>query len=137
MLKFAVGDRVAFVNGQMRFTEDGDGPSCGTVIVASDVLPDGTVMVKWDSAYKGHTAVNPSQLLPEAEANEKWSKLEADFDRVTVEVKAKLSEAGKLIAAADQFATDNGFDIQKLWKATGVLEKAMENAGWNTSSWHC
>jgi len=47
-----------------------------------------------------------------------------------------MAKAGKLIGEASAIAKKAHQDLSEM-DASGELEKAMEKAGWNTSSWHC
>jgi hypothetical protein len=136
MAKFAVGDRVGLLNGKLTYSEYGDEP-CYGVIVAE--LTEDSVMIKWDDSWKNtnNRPVNTDKLVVESELKAKYSALEAEFQRVEAEVKGHMEQASKLILAAQSFAKAAGFDLQELREATGTLESAMEEAGWNTSSWHC
>ena len=68
---------------------------------------------------------------------DKQAQLEAEFAKVEEACKEKLAEAAKLINEAAAMASDADVDIQEMYEATRPLERAMENAGWRTSSWHC
>lgn len=137
-MAFVKGDRIALVQGKLRYGAYGDGaPTYGVI---TDELADGRVMIKWDSEWKNknnNTPVDRRQLAHEAEISEKYSALEEEFKNIEAEVKVKLKEAGDLIVSAKVFAAAAGFDLQELRGATRTLENSMEKAGWNTSSWHC
>lgn len=70
--------------------------------------------------------------------------LEDEFRAVQKEINEKLQEASKLIKEASSLAAMHGKDLRS-WDSDGedycfdqgLLEDAMEEAGWNTSSWHC
>jgi hypothetical protein len=65
------------------------------------------------------------------------SKLEDEFAKAEEACRAKLEEAAKLINEAAAIAESGGVDLQEMYDATRPLERAMDNAGWRTSSWHC
>lgn len=64
-------------------------------------------------------------------------RLEKEFAELEVTLTDKLAEAAKLINEAASMAESKGKDLQDMYEATRPLERAMENAGWRTSSWHC
>jgi len=70
--------------------------------------------------------------------------LEDEFKAVQDEINGKLQEAAKLIKEAASLAEAHGKDLRSFDTYgedylfdQGLLEDAMEEAGWNTSSWHC
>lgn len=132
---FAVGDRVGQEHGG-KYSPEGEGPSYGVI---TDVLSDGSVMVKWDSKWLNDSrrAINPKKLTPEAELVAKYSALEAAFHKVEQDVRTKLKEASQFILDAGKIAKEAGFSLSEMYDATSTLESAMGKAGWNTSSWHC
>lgn len=64
-------------------------------------------------------------------------RLEAEFTKVEEACKEKLAQAAKLISEAAELASNADVDLQEMYEATRPLERAMENAGWRTSSWGC
>lgn len=148
-VKFAVGDRVGHavydvedrygeskvVKG-IRVSEYGEAPDYGTV---TDILSSGKVVVKWDSEWKNRRAAftDPSELMLESDIKTEYSRLDKEFDEVKKQVKAKMKEAGKIIADAHKLAQTTGNNLQELYDAIQPLEDAMDKAGWHTSSWGC
>jgi hypothetical protein len=107
------------------------GPLNGTIVIIE--WDDGR-LAKMDIKYllsevKG-TAEN-QRLLDEQE------RLEKEFAELEVTLTDKLAEAAKLINEAAALADSKGKDLQDMYEATRPLERAMESAGWRTSSWHC
>lgn len=131
MKNVTVGSRVASFIPEAY--NDGK-PSYGVV---TDVLSNGQVMVKWDSQYKNASLENPSKLCGEVDAQVKWSALEEAFNNVEEKVAAELKKASEFVLSAGQIAKEAGMDLLEMYEATRALERAMEKAGWNTSSWHC
>jgi hypothetical protein len=107
------------------------GPLTGTVAIIE--WDDGR-LAKMDIKYLLNevTGIAENQRMQDEQA-----KLEEEFARVEVAVKEKLAEAAKLINEAAALASNADADIQEMYDAARPLERAMENAGWRTSSWHC
>ena len=135
MAKYVVGDRVGEVNGQLKYREYGE-PRYGVV---TDVLSNGNVMVEWENKYGApkRKESSPGNLLPEAEIKAKYSELEQAFLKVQAEVEEKLKAASTFILEAEKIASAAGLNLQDMRDATDHLEDAMNEAGWQTSSWHC
>jgi len=99
-------------------------------------------IVEWEG---GHISkVDIKNLLAEVAGiaenqrlQDEKDRLEREFATVEVAVKDKLADAAKLVNEAAAIANKGNVDIQDMYDATRDLERAMENAGWNTSSWHC
>lgn len=76
-------------------------------------------------------------------------QLEEDFKEVEAQVNAKLKEAADALLEANAIAKTKGFkaNIQGIRELMDLdldlmfnsdyLEDAMDNSGWNTSSWYC
>ena len=105
-------------------------------------LSNGTVIVEWEGGGLGRYTIKTlmNEILGATESqrilNEK-DRLEKEFAAVESAVAVKLKEAAKLIREAGSIASKAGKDIQDMYEATSDLERAMDSAGWNTSSWHC
>jgi hypothetical protein len=100
------------------------------------------VIVEWETGEL--TKVALSALLSEMDGlaeNERIlheaERLEREFAEVEEQVTSKLNEAAKLVSEAAVLATKKGLDLQEMYDAVNSLERAMENAGWRTSSWRC
>jgi len=107
------------------------GPLNGTVVI-----------VEWDDGRL--TKMDIKHLLSEVvgiaenqRMQDEQARLEEEFAKVKEACKEKLAEAAKLINEAAALASNADVDIQEMYDATRPLERAMENAGWRTSSWHC
>lgn len=162
MKKFEVGQRVAAATDEAgEFTaklrydgEYSDGPEFGEVV---EVLTKGQVKVLWDNQYMNDTSnvynkttgklvkstvvprvMNAKILMLEDEAKQKYSDLEKEYEKVAIQVRAKLKEAGVLIKEANKLAKKAGVkSLNDMYDATDPLEKAMDACGWRTSSWSC
>lgn len=159
---FTVGQRVGCATDEggdftakLRYEgEYSDGPVFGKV---TEVLANGKVVVFWDDDYlndhevlynertgkekskksKGVT-MDAKLLLPEDEMKAKFSALEKEYEIVAVQIRAKLTEAGKLIKEAHKMAKKSGASsLAEMYDATDPLENAMDACGWRTSSWNC
>lgn len=68
-------------------------------------------------------------------------ELDKEFEKVREQVNAKLDQAAQLIAEAAELAKPTGEKLADYEYTspfnTGVLEGAMDRAGWSTSSWYC
>jgi hypothetical protein len=104
---------------------------------------NGTIaIIEWDNGQLAKMDIKHlhSEIVGIAEnqrMQNEQERLEAEFARVEEVVKEKLAEAAKLVNEAAKLASDADTDIQEMYDATRPLERAMENAGWRTSSWHC
>jgi hypothetical protein len=105
-------------------------------------LSGSLAVVEWES---GHISkVDIKFLFNEADGiaenqrlQDEKDRLEREFATVEIAVKEKLADAAKLVNEAAAIANKGNLDIQDMYDATRDLERAMENAGWRTSSWHC
>lgn len=114
--------------------------SHGTLAGPAD--PNGLVVVEWNGGRLSKHAI--TSLLDEkaGEAENKrlldeQERLEKEFERVETECKTKLEKAADLIREASSLAHSKGKDLQEMYEAVRPLERAMDDAGWSTSSWHC
>ena len=110
----------------------------GKVLTALD---GGDLLVEWDEQRWGASSkmerLSPSKLMTETEAKYLINKLETEFSELEDKVAEKLDEAAKLIREAGTSATAHGETLHDMYEATGTLIEAMDDAGWNTSSWNC
>jgi hypothetical protein len=162
MKKFTVGKRVGCAidedggfTDKLRYEgEFSDGPVFGMVAA---VLTGGKVKVLWDddglneqkALYNEKTgkqkslSIEPAtmdskMLMPEAEIKAKFSELEKEYEVVAVQIKSKLTEAGKLIKEAHKMAKKSGADsLHDMYDAVDPLIDAMDACGWRTSSFDC
>lgn len=100
------------------------------------------VIVEWDSGSINKVAVD--KLLTEEvgkalqdRLEEDAKKLEEEFEKVQKACKDKLQKAAELISEAAKLAQSHGQELMDMYDAVGPLERAMDHAGWSTSSWHC
>jgi len=104
---------------------------------------NGTIaIIEWDDGRLSKMDIKNllSEVVGIAEnqrMQDEQDRLEKEFARVEEAVTEKLAEAAKLVNEAAKLASDADTDIQEMYNATRPLERAMENAGWRTSSWHC
>lgn len=112
------------------------------------------VIVEWPADWGANTLqkVTLRSLITDAEANKveaelqveadklkaKQDKLNAEFEATSKEIAKKLKAAAKSITEAGNLADKAGKDLTTdFYDATRELERAMDGAGWSTSSWHC
>ncbi len=100
------------------------------------------VIVEWDGG--GLDKVVIAKLLNEVDGKAEQDRLEAEaqkleeeFEKVQKACKDKLQKAAELINEAAKVAEAHGQDLMDMYEAVRPLERAMDNAGWRTSSWHC
>jgi len=99
------------------------------------------VVVEW---YDNNIQkITTRSLLTEYEADQfdektlaAEAKLEEEWNAVEDQVRGKVNAAAKLISEAAKIATDSGHNLSEM-DCTGNLEDAMDEGGWNTSSWSC
>ena len=106
-------------------------------VVIGNKLSDGdqVVAVEWADGALPKVNVNDIQ---------KCLSIEEEFQAMVEEVNSKITQAATLIREAAALAEANGKDLRSTDDENydylfdqGKLESAMEDAGWNTSSWHC
>ena len=117
----------------------------GTIVgpVSSHAQLGEVVVVEWKDSGQLQK-VTPRSLLTESEAmakEEEWQvaaiQLEKDFDKVTKKVKAKMEEVASLVDEAAKLAKAGGHDLYDMYEAVRPLLRAMDRAGWSTSSLSC
>jgi hypothetical protein len=87
-------------------------------------------------------------------ADDDETQLEQDFKEIQTKVNAKLREAAKAIREAQKIAKSKGMSLMTpgddyfptplinnnekgLQFAVDLIENAMDDAGWQSSSWNC
>ncbi len=143
---FKVGDRVAYtlVDRYDAYeqktivpwfvSEYGEAPDYGVV---TDLLNDGTVLVKWDNEYANRRlskGLEPKLLLLEEDMKERISKLDEEFNETTKEIKAKMKEASALVKEASKLAKKTGNELAEMHDAVKPLVNAMDASGWRATS---
>jgi hypothetical protein len=123
------------------YDQYGESTLTGTVVdnQASD-LKAGVkqVVVIWDEndwrdAEEGEI-VNISMLTLESER----SAIEKEFKVAAAAVKAKMTEAAKIVKEANTMAkAAHARSLESMWDACRPLVNAMDASGWNSSSWGC
>lgn len=98
------------------------------------------VYVKWDDTYKNPnpSEIDVSELDLEDTVRAKASKLEEEFEVYAEQISEKMEAAAKLIREANKIAKKAGVEnLNDMYEATSALYSAMDDAGWNTSSFGC
>lgn len=147
--EFKIGDRVA--NATSRYYEneysdaeivplfynpDGDGLRLGEV---TDISAKGKITVKWDGSYGRTETLEAKDLLTEEEGKARYSELEAEFAVIEKQVAAKVKEIAQGIREANALSKKVGKPLAQMGYEIIYrdLYKAMDDAGWNTSSFGC
>jgi hypothetical protein len=87
----------------------------------------------WRESEEGEI-VNISLLTLETER----STVEKEFKAAAIAVKAKMTEAAKLVKEANTLAkTAHAKSLESMYDACRPLIYAMDSSGWNSSSWGC
>lgn len=136
---YQVGTRVAYVAD---LDEDfgSEGPSEPHYGVITTLVKDDQVVVEWDDEYhRSHYSalVSANDLLPEEEAKADFSRLEKEFSEIVDHLREKMVAAAKLINEAGKFAKKHELNLSEMYDVYDPLYTAMDNAGWNTSSFGC
>lgn len=106
-------------------------------VVIGNKLSDGdqVVAVEWADGTLGKMNVNDIEIC---------LSMEEEFKLLQNEVNGKLQQAAALIREANQLAEAQGKNLRSLDDEsydymfdTNPIENAMDEAGWNTSSWYC
>jgi len=144
-LQFKQNDRVA-----LRQKEGTIGGTLqrGTVIGQAKQVTSGlgvgldTYVVEWDN---GHVQkVTARSLMSESEAeveeqrlNEEATKLEQEYEKARSRIAAKIDEAAQALREATKIAEASGSELQDFYDEVRPLMRAMDAAGWSTSSLSC
>jgi hypothetical protein len=125
---FPIGSKVAAISRSYK-----DDLQIGTVIGYWQNL----TIVEWDNGKI--IKLNNNSLVSAQEAQQKKSQFEEEFQAYQDELNDKINQATKLIKEANQLARKNGLDLSH-FDLSNISEKlidAIEECGWNTSSWQC
>jgi hypothetical protein len=137
-MKFNVSDRVMLNNKVLKiYNIDEDNSVRGVVKAVSS--EHGKVFVQWDSSWRkpNPEEVLETALLTEKEGEKILSKLEEEFNLWSKEVKEKVEVAAGLLAEAGKLAKSHGHELYGLYDIHRPLIRAMDDCGWNTSSFNC
>jgi len=132
-----VGTRVAAID---------KGQPCFKGTIKSDVEADKklghVVIVEWGNRHL--QKVDIRELITEAEGfaqdeyvRSEQNRLEREFEHAQFAVTVKMKEAADAINAAVKLAKEKGSSLQDMYSAVVPLMDALDNAGWNTSSFSC
>lgn len=111
----------------------------GTVLGNNLKDGDKVLAIEWDDGSLAKVNVDDVEVS---------LTVEEEFKLFQNEVNGKLQKAAELIREAANLAADKGLDLRAIDRDRpnasydylfdqDLLEGAMEEAGWNTSSWHC
>lgn len=132
-----VGTRVALVSKTQ---------PCNKGVVKSEPEAHKThghvAIVEWDSGSLQKVTLR--SLLTEAEGvaqdariKEETERLQRAWEATELQVTQRLAQAAKLIDEATDLAQAAGKDVNDMYEATRPLMRALDNAGWRTSSLSC
>jgi hypothetical protein len=136
---YTVGSRVAhIVDMEEEYGSEGPSePYYGEVIA---LTTDDKLVVKWDSDYHQsyHSGPIPlDEVALEKDAKVEYTRLEEEFNEISDALAEKMKKAGKIIVEAAKLAKQNGLELREMYDAYRPLYNAMDQAGWNTSSFNC
>ncbi len=109
--------------------------------VLSHDAASGLYLVEWDKAYYAKTTTitkepaSALKLLTVAQAEQ--SKLDAEFAEIESQCREKLAAAASLISEATAIANSKHTSLQDMYEATSPLMRALDDAGWSSSSMGC
>lgn len=137
-MSFKLGDRVVKMTDALdHYNPNADLTLRG--VIQGSSIDNGKVFVKWDGRWNTPPIeeVDLSSLVSEEEANQKISILEQEYDKVFQQVRAKVDSAAELLLEANKLATPTGTNLFEMYEAHRALIRAMDDCGWNTSSFNC
>ena len=119
----------------LRYDED-NGLELGKVI---DISTRGHITVKWDKNWAKDEVLEAEELMTEEAAKARWTELEKEFKEVEKQVAAKVKEVAKAIREANKLSRTVGRPLAQMGNDIIYRElyHAMDEAGWNTSSFGC
>lgn len=100
------------------------------------------VVVEWDNGQIQKVTLrslldDDESTIKEMELENEQLRLEEEWNETEKKIKDKISKASKLILDASKLAEESGKTLADMYSIQHELERAMDSAGWNTSSWHC
>ncbi len=149
MTQFKIGDRVAKATAKfyedeyssaqdvpLYYNPDGDGLRVGEV---TDISAKGKITVKWDGSYGRTETLEAKDLMTEEAGKARYSELEAEFSVIEKQVAEKVKEIAVAIREADALSRKVGKPLAQMGYEIIYrnLYDAMDDAGWNTSSFGC
>ena len=149
---FKVGDRVGEFTSEYQEDDYGDSETVPLMFnpdappefgVVTSVTSDGKITIKWDYEYRNQHSLymapkDPADFAPEDVVRARLSVLEEEFYDVEKQVKAKMKEVAKGIREANKLAKKTGRPLSQMYDVfRDTLYRAMDAAGWRTSSFGC
>ena len=141
MSTFKVGDRVGLVVEEM-----GDEDKYGVIVEVIQPAAEKTrnnrhfiqsasYKVRYDDGeerteYEGY-------MVPEDEARVENTRLKQEWQTIDAQAKPLLDNAASLISQAAKITKQNGHDLSEMFELTRGLLRAIDEAGWRTSSLSC
>lgn len=100
------------------------------------------VIVEWD--HGNLQKVSLRSLITEAEGKAQDTRIKAEQERLESEwqktekqVAAKLQEAANAVNQAIELASKSGKELYEMYEEARPLMRALNDAGWNSSSMSC
>jgi hypothetical protein len=124
---FKVGDRVANL-----VSSHDTNVTYGKVIM---VEAPNSYLVEWDN--KSITRFKATNLMLESEAKVLKDKLSAEFAAIENSILSKIKESTAALKEAIHLARAKNISISEMYDINSELMDAMDEAGWNTSSYRC
>jgi len=120
----------------------------GTVVGTTKPMTSGlgvqlpAVVVEWDNGnvqkVTARSLMNESEAdAEEAKLTAEQSKMEEEFEVARAKIAAKMNESAAALREAAKLAKEAGADLQDFYDETRPLLRAMDAAGWSTSSLSC
>jgi hypothetical protein len=101
-----------------------------------------TIIVEFDNGHVSKTAVKALLLEAEASVQERLvddekSRLERDYETARANIAVKIREAAAALTQATKLAELAGSELQDFYEEVRPLMRAMDEAGWSSSSLSC
>lgn len=147
--KFNVGDRVGLNLITKHPLNDYDSSKVVKYFANADTSPYyGTIkevkgkkaVVEWDSDYMGvdiDDSVDFKDLMTEADMKKHVKTLGQEFKIASKAIKIQMQDAAKIVKNANAIAEKHGTQLAEMYDAFSPLYDAMDEAGWNSSSFGC
>jgi hypothetical protein len=101
-----------------------------------------TIIVEWDGGALQKVTLR--SIITEAEGKlqdkqikDEQDRLEQEFDKVQDTIRLKIRLAAASIKEAAALANKAGTDLRDMYEDVGPLMDALDDAGWNPSSFSC
>lgn len=105
-------------------------------------VPLDAVVVEWDNGVIQKITLRSLLLESEADFEEtklkkEQEKLEGEFEETRQKIAVKMNAAATALREAASLAQTSGSDLQDFYDEVRPFMRAMDDAGWSTSSLSC